>query len=261
MMPADDSVSYTNNDIMNLLKSVDANVKANKVKLNALEDKHNELVSVVNIHDNRIGVLEKKYNQLISMEKQRVHDVKRLKIDAMYREMHSKRGNVHVFGLEERSAWETKVESADIVSAFFKDALQISEDIGISDAHRLPLSANGTGPRPLILKLQKLLDKKLIADNLKNLKSFNKDKPVGSRVFIELDHLPQKWRDDKRLLKDKAKEARQAGLKPRFKPNRESGDYCLHVGKHVFCPKPILSGKPDDNDAVLSNLVSAEING
>ena len=59
MMPADDSVSYTNNDIMNLLKSVDANVKANKEKLHALEDKHNELVSVVNIHDDRIGVLEK----------------------------------------------------------------------------------------------------------------------------------------------------------------------------------------------------------
>ena len=85
------------------------------------------------------------------MELQRVRDVEAMKIDALYREMHSKRPNILIYGIEEKNAWESREQS----------------EISISDAHRLPLSKGKTGPRLLIFKLQNLLDKKVIGDNLK----------------------------------------------------------------------------------------------
>ena len=235
-----DNSTVSNKDIMELLQTVAKDVKSNKESLKALETKHYELAETVSGHDTRISSLESKYNALIEKENKRIRDVEQLRIDALFRDMMSKRWNIHVFNMTEAAVWESKEQSLDVVLRFLRDVLKIPHDIAISDAHRLPNSATTTrtGPRPLIFKLQKLFDKKLIADNLKNLKQYNENLPVGKRVFVELDHLPQRWKDDKRSLKDEAKEARQSGLKPRFKPNRVTGEYCLYIGNNVLRPKP-----------------------
>lgn len=138
-------------DIWKLLRTVASDVKDNKTCLESLEGRHNELVLEVREHDDRLQTLERKYDDLMRMELQRVRDVEAMKIDALYREMHSKRPNILIYGIEEKNAWESREQS----------------EISISDAHRLPLSKGKTGPRPLIFKLQKLLDKKVIGDNLK----------------------------------------------------------------------------------------------
>jgi len=155
-------------DVWKLLRTVASDVKDNKTCLESLEGRHNELVLEVREHDDRLQTLERKYDDLMRMELQRVCDVEAMKIDALYREMHSKRPNILIYGIEEENAWESREQSEIMVTKFLKDTLNIDQTISISDAHRLPLSKGKTGPRPLIFKLQKLLDKKVIGDNLQN---------------------------------------------------------------------------------------------
>ena len=96
-----------------------------------------------------------------------------------------------------------------------------------------------SGIASLILKLARISDKRKIAESLHKLKCY-KEQADGNRIFIELDHLPSKWKQEKYSLKDEFKEAREAKLKPTFKPDRKTGEYCLHVGYRIIRPKPKL---------------------
>ena len=118
------------------------------------------------------------------------------------------------------------------------DILKIEGNIMISDAHRLPKSNTSKRHRPLIFKLSRILDKRKIAESLPKLKIYNKDQFYGNRIFIDLDHLPSKWKQDRYSLKKEFKTAWEAKLKPTFKPDRKTGEYCLHVGNRIIRPNP-----------------------
>ena len=67
----------------------------------------------------------------------------------------------------------------------------------IKDCHRLPASK---GRRPLIFKLNSMLDKQKIWDHIAKLKSYNQHRDENTAIFIEMNHLPRKLHKDKQSL-------------------------------------------------------------
>ena len=60
---------------------------------------------------------------------------------------------------------------------------------------------------------------------------------MGSKkIFVNLHHLPRELENDRKSLKDKFNDARKQKLKPTFKLNRTTGEYCLHVGDVIYTP-------------------------
>ena len=86
----------TNEDIMKYLKQMNETLTGINTKLEVLEGKHDKLEERVTARDAKLDSLQEKYNYLIALEQQRIRDVEKMKIQAVYNEMHNKRANIVV---------------------------------------------------------------------------------------------------------------------------------------------------------------------
>ena len=116
-------------------------------------------------------------------------------------EAYSKRLNILIHGLKEQDSnvWQSREKTEKTVHKFFHNALNIknSENIKFSDIHRMPKQSvlkNGKKiQRSIIIKLTNLFDKQLIYKSLKNLKLYNNELNLKSRLpgyIYVTDHLP-----------------------------------------------------------------------
>ena len=91
-------------------------------------------------------------------------------------------------------------------------------------------------PLPLIFRVGSMCLKRKISDNLKELSNYNAGKEKKDKVFVELEHLPERLRKDKKLLLKQFNEARIAKLKPKWVRDDNVGMLCLKVGSIVTQP-------------------------
>ena len=94
-------------------------------------------------------------------------------------------------------------------------------------------------PLPLIFKLGSLIDKKVIYDHLKNLKVYNASREGGKKIFVIMEHLPEKMQKNRDSLLPIFKEAKKTipFLKRQWFADRDSGEFCLKIGDIVHRPK------------------------
>ena len=164
-------------------------------RITNLEDKMESLEHKINEIENEKAITEElrkqepKTNDSINELRQRVKEISEMFNNAEYEnrktalrnEMYSKRFNVLIHGIKEKSGsvWETKEETGKLAIDFFQNALLIDDpaSIKLADAHRLPqhpvLRNSKKIERPIIIKLTNAFDKQLTFKNLKCLKEYN----------------------------------------------------------------------------------------
>ena len=161
-----------------------------------------------------------------------------LKKNALMKESYEKRLNIMVHGIREaESPWEKREESRALFQKFMKDGLQIEDPdaITIVDVHRIPqrpkFDSGKRVCRPLIVKLNTILDKNTIFAHVKNLKVFNETRNStllhdNKSAYIS-DHLPREFVLQKKKLYPQFKAARAKNHKPYWRI--EDGSYNLYI--------------------------------
>ena len=147
------------------LQNMKTSFNAKICELEEAIEKKADTILVENF-DNRLNLLEKAN-----------HDQE---LTALMQESYEKRLNILIHGLDENSntPWEKNEEIVQIVNDFLR-GLQITnpESIPLVDMHRLlqrPIFRKGIRvKRPIIIKLTKVADKRLIYSRLRNLKCYN----------------------------------------------------------------------------------------
>ena len=105
-----------------------------------------------------------------------------------------------------------------------------SKKIKVVDIHRLPpLMKNGKKVNwPIIAKLDSVLDKSMIFNNLKRLKSYNDQRRMDHKLTVYVaEHLPKAFLEQKNLLMPYIKKARMNKQKTFWRA--ENGKYVLYV--------------------------------
>ena len=253
-MRKSEAPKYSLNDVMEQLLAIKGTVDATKssldvtnqkldgvsTKLDALQSKHDLLDTKVMDIDDRLKLVEVTQNQMVLTKKAYEKAALKVQISSLANEINNKRFNIIIEGVPKSEVIETPEASEELVRDFLVNILKIDNghDIGISDAHRLAVSGKYKGQRPpaLIFKLIRLLEKRVIAKHLSNLKAHNAKLPTGNKIFVNLNHLPMELEKDRKSLKSKFDDARKEKRKPKFKFNRETGLYCLHVGTAIHMP-------------------------
>lgn len=226
-------------------------------KLNSIEDKLNELgpikstlvkiqedytelkekVDAVQALPARVTAVEEKVNSMQSLKAEYEEAIRQYNLKSLLQECHSKRQNVLVFNIPQVEVWEKILDSEKKVREFLRDIVKVDEadTCVIADCHRLR-TAKMRMPLPLIFKVGSMTLKRKIADNLKNLTTYNAGKEKKNKVFVELMHLPKRLSDDKKLLQTQFDDARIAKRRPTWIRNDEVGMLCLKIGGVIIAP-------------------------
>ena len=107
-----------------------------------------------------------------------------------------------------------------------------SNKIKVVDMHRLPqiplMKKGKKVNRPIIAKLDSVLDKSIIFNNLKRLKSYNDQRKMDKKSTVYVtEHLPKAFLEQKKLLMPYFKKARMNKQKTFWQA--ENGKYVLYV--------------------------------
>ena len=227
-------------------------------KLDGFGERINKLEE---IHKNQENRTEERFQRLndyfegkVQILSNRILDAKTFKTDfkkaEVMRENYEKRMNILIHGIEEdtKSVWESNVETRLKFNNFISGALKLDPTaIAIADIHRLPQRPkfkNGIKvTRPIIVKLVHTKDKNLIYQNLRELKSFNKEKKrsiVNARPVYITDHLPELFLRQKKALLPQFKQARKNKQKV-FWPV-ENGNYVLFINdEKIYAPPTVIT--------------------
>ena len=183
----DQSVKF--NEINEKLKVVDSRLEANETRMVEENDAMRERIKVLEEKQVENNVLQGK--------------VADLENKLLFAELKSKKQNVIILNMPQSDVREKADVSMKHVETFLYSILRIDTRITILEAHRLRRkNKTKTGPLPLIFKLLHVGDKQVMKDKLSNLTVFNSKNDKSDAVFVEFDHLPVKFKEDKDTLKD-----------------------------------------------------------
>ena len=237
----EDSEEYTITDVMSLLKSMKPLL--NKLqKLDSIEDNLKSikddvvtLQSNVQTIDGRVVTLEEKDRILTEKYDTALREVQ---VSAIRNEYNSKQFNVIISNLPDNDKYEKPETSRKEAVKVFSSVLNIddAENINIINAHRLP-KGSAKRRRPLIVKLSSMFDKKKIWDNITKLNQFNRGKTEERKIFIEMNHLPEKLKKDKDSLLEDYKKAKNEVKKPKWWYIKSTGYYCYYIDNVCYMPK------------------------
>ena len=208
-----------------------------ETQLKSLRNDHEAVAARVTTVEADVTALKAKVDEFDKIKEDYKNAIKKTQISQVASKFSSMRFNIIVRNhkQDESNAWENKDESVRIVRDILKNVLKIprSDTIGIADAHRLNASK---GRRPLIFKLQTLVDKKKIWDYIGNIKTFNDEQPDGEKLKIDMIHLPEKLACDKSDLWTNYWEAKNKGLRPKWWFDITEGQYCYKIDKKIHRP-------------------------
>ena len=123
--------------------------------------------------------------------------IQQLQEKVLQMEKHRMKAEMVITGIVEKKGENIKAQ----LSKFFKEQMQIEENIAIDFAYRLG-KPNADYNRSVIIRLKHVADKALIYKHVKNIKkSVNADK----EKFYVNDHLPEKLAELQRKLRQKIK--------------------------------------------------------
>ena len=158
-------------------------------------------------------------------------------------ESYNKRLNLLIHGLEEsnKTDWKTHESAQETLYKFFQKGLQIKEPRTMEyiDCHRLPqrpiFKNNIKVNRPVIKKLAKEIDRRIIFSKLKNLKYYNEArKSQNKRLHYITEDLPKQFQVERKVLLPHFKGARRLNKKTSWKA--ENGHYNLYIDNVKFQP-------------------------
>ena len=209
-------------------------------RLNKLEslfnDKINKLEQALENKSN-VNYIDNIHTKLNRIEQQQLEQESK----NLMQESYDKRLNVLIHGLEEsnKTDWETREITQETIYEFFQKGLQIKEPrtIELIDCHRLtqsPIFKNNIKVnRPVIIKLAKEIDRRIIFSKLKNLKHYNEArKSQNKRPHYITEHLPKQFQVEGKALLPHFKEARRLNKKTSWKA--ENGHYNLYIENVKF---------------------------
>ena len=232
-----DGSEPTISDIMEILKSmqpsiqkldtIEADVKQIKLDIGCLQ-------SNVTTLNERVDALEDRDTTTINKCNDALEE---LQIANIRSEYNSRQYNVKIYNRPQTKSNETPEDCLDEVKSVLSNILEIPnvDTIRFANAHRLP--AKGENRKPIIFKLSNMHDKRVIWKNIKKINKYNTGRADASKVFIDMDDLPEKLRKDKKSLLDDYKEARYDNKKPKWRFVKSTGNYCYYIGDVCYKPK------------------------
>ena len=152
---------------------------------------------------------------------------------------HNKKYNMIIVNKEESTAtaWESNVDSIDIVRDFFEDlGVENARDIQLVNAHRMGLRKTITDPitgvslvtRPLIVRFATMPGKEDVQKKLCKLKEYNSNTPYKYHRVVVTDQLPKRMDEKRKKLLPKFISARRRKAKAKWSVDK-NGNYCLYV--------------------------------
>ena len=232
------------------LRDIMIMLKANRKRLQDIDDKLSKVdvieadlaivkaeQDVTNEHlqdtDDRVVALE---NENASMKASFNDALMKLQISATVNEYNSKQHNVLISNMPKKGRNEKPTESRRIVKEVLQNVLKINDvdTIKFVNAHRLPGKDKN---RPtLIFKLCSMFDKQRIWDNIEKLTTYNLNRPDEEKIYIDMNHLPKKLREDKKSLFINFKTAKNSGKSPKWKFDKSTGEYGYTIDKVWYKP-------------------------
>ena len=242
---------YSNNDIMKVLlqnqanlSSITTDIATIKGDITGMKRDHTELNDKVNALTDRVRTLETETERLKTVETNVNLTMEahcNSQITAVKTLYNSMAYNVIVRNLSEvlegNEKWETTSKSIERAYYVLENIFNIerANDITLATAHRLP--STKAGPKPLIFKLAKLHDKKILWDHIKNIKKFNATMTEGHKVYVQMVQLPAKLAQDRASLQEDYDIAVANGSSPKWRYLKKSGQYCYVIDNMYYKPK------------------------
>ena len=166
-----------------------------------------------------------------------------------------------IHGIDDTGAWEERSISLKHVRNVLKNVLKIedADNMVIVDCHRLPqrpVSSNESGtmlrnrtitekryPRPIIFKLESVLDVQKVWSSMNNLKEYNETARMNHKPTITFTkHLPDVLQKQRKLLVPKLVAAKKKNLKASIRLDYDKLEMYLHI------VTPTLDSDVQEND-------------
>ena len=216
------------NDVKSDLAKVIEDVSDAKVDHIALSGRVQDLEDAATSTDDSVAAV----TSLCQQNKRTIEKLQIANINNVFRSMQCNVIAQNVCEVENESNEECMKQVHNVINNVFKIK---SKDIAISVAHRMG-KPNVNGRRPIIFKLARRSDKDILWKNIKNVATYNSTFK-SNRVFIDMTQLPKKLANDKDSLMEDFKLAKKAGNDPKWKYDKEKGQYCYIVDNTYYRPK------------------------
>ena len=205
--------------------------KVNDYSSNWKESVDHSIVGFDSKNDNQDFQIKLLMNMIINLE-DKVH-VLESRVSASYkREL---KPNIIIHGITEKKE-ETQENIIDAVAKFFKEQMEITQDIEIVDAFRI-----GQGSfRPLLLKLKHPNDKSIIFTNASNLKEKQNEKK--NHYFVH-DDMTEEQSETRQFYRDLVKENKDQPSDQQLKIKMQKGQ--IQVNNNIVKPKVLPPTKAE----------------
>lgn len=237
------TIKASQNSMMVQMESVTKDITEIKTELNDLKTtvtvvetdvanvKRRVEISEGAIHENSIAV-----TNLMSKEESQAKAIRQLQVDQVYMQWRSMRHNVIVHNVPDGGANETDEDCMELVRKVLRDNFKVNPtSINIAVAHRLK-KQNVNNRRGIIFKLAVLKQKDILWNNIKNNTIYNNLHP-NDKIFIDMTQLPEKLAKDKQSLQEKFFAAKNDHLNPKWRYDRNKGEYCYVIGHTYYRPR------------------------
>ena len=81
-----------------------------------------------------------------------------------------------------------------------------------------------------------MFDKQKLWDNIDKVAAYNAVRDDEQKIYVEMHHLPDKLRRDKKSLLEDFKKAKLDDKFPKWKFVKSTGEYCYYIGKVCYEP-------------------------
>ena len=162
-----------------------------------------------------LSVMEMKYNTMANLVIRQEQEIKELRSELKEVRKSASSRNVKIRGIVQ-SLSETKSELKEKVASFFKDTMEIEQDVLFSDAYRIGSPA--ANDRPVMVKLKKAEDKGVIFKHSSKLQG---KLNVKRRLFFVDNDLDPETAENRRLFQEMKKENKENDLKLKLQMRNE----------------------------------------
>lgn len=221
-------------DISRKLDTIDCKVTTLDARQLKTEQKVDAVASNVNELQNQVNVLTHENKRMMKA-------IRAAEIQSIRAEENNRQYNVVINNIPQDDIDEDRKVTLQKVRYVLGDVLKIrgaKTGMVIKNAHRIAASH---GIKPIIFKVNTMCDKQLIWDHIDNLKTYNDEQETDrTKIYIDLKNYPAKLNRDKKSLRDKFNELKNAGKKPKWNYNKKTGICYIKAGGKTFNP-------PSDN--------------
>ena len=174
------AVNVTLEKLLSSVSMVSQKVKSLETKITGVQSSMEKIKTTTDEHAATLKKLQDDFQETCAQNEDTKAECNKLKDKLDEIEDRSRRNNLLFAGIPQEDPAENWQQSEDLIKDTIRTKLNITEDIDIERAHRIPNGPKSSGAAPIIVKFNNFKDKQKILSASNKLK--------GSNIYINQDY-------------------------------------------------------------------------